>query len=254
MEVLKLEIEGVTASFRYPHFTWGRQPTFLMPPPSTIYGLISSVLGNFFEPSSIQFAYRFEYEGKAEDLEHIHAVQSAKGNFLYYGEKYPKNIEGNINPLVREFLFQPKLTLYIDRVDLYEKFIEPRYNLTLGRSQDLGFLNKIEKIDLKKSRYVYWEHSLLPWSFRPLTSMGISLMMPRYIDTEKYRKTYFQRYIILQQRLFSEKNEFNEKMSSDHVLMKINGNQAQYLYDPTAKQINNAFQGVIFHSFIEKDI
>jgi len=36
MPVLRIEAEGLTTSFRYPHCLAIRQPTFLMPPPATI--------------------------------------------------------------------------------------------------------------------------------------------------------------------------------------------------------------------------
>ena len=49
LSVLKVVVEGAVTSFRYPHLTQGFQPTFEMPPPSTIYGHICSAAGNYVE-------------------------------------------------------------------------------------------------------------------------------------------------------------------------------------------------------------
>lgn len=70
MRVLKVVAEGVTTSFRYPHFIQQVQPTFPMPPPATIYGHIASALGEWFDPTGVQFAYHFTYAAKIRELEH----------------------------------------------------------------------------------------------------------------------------------------------------------------------------------------
>lgn len=57
MQVLKVVVEGLTTSFRYPHFVQGVQPTFEMPPPATIYGHICSALGEWVDPKGVTFAY-----------------------------------------------------------------------------------------------------------------------------------------------------------------------------------------------------
>ena len=45
MKYLRILIEGWTASFRYPAFISGFQPTLPVPPLSTIYGLLSAAKG-----------------------------------------------------------------------------------------------------------------------------------------------------------------------------------------------------------------
>lgn len=250
MEVLKLRLEGVTASFRYPHFTWGRQPTYIMPPPSTIYGLICAAVGEWINPAELQFAYQFYYEQKTEDLEHIHAVSEAGGNFQFQGKKYPKNIEGNINPLKREFLYRPQLTLYLTSIDLQKAFLEPRYPLTLGRSQDFLFLLSLETIQLHQSAKVYFEHTILPWEYRPNIQKGLSIMMPRFIDYENDRRVDFSRYIILQNRVFTGANEEDE-IPKQHLWLHIKDQEYNFWYDPNGPVIAGANQGVLFHSFIK---
>ena len=50
MRVLRVLIEAPVTSFRYPHFLIGRQITYDMPPPSTIYGHVMSAVGRLLPP------------------------------------------------------------------------------------------------------------------------------------------------------------------------------------------------------------
>ena len=50
MKYLRILIEGWTASFRYPAFISGFQPTLPVPPLSTIYGLLSAAKGELVTP------------------------------------------------------------------------------------------------------------------------------------------------------------------------------------------------------------
>ena len=78
MHVLKVVAEGLTTSFRYPHFMQQVHPTYEMPPPSTIYGHIASALGKWFDPTGVEFAYRFTFTAKVNDVEHV-ILLSPKG-------------------------------------------------------------------------------------------------------------------------------------------------------------------------------
>src|SRR5690349_16743254 len=147
MRVLKVELEGMTTSFRYPHFLVGRQPSLPLPPPATIYGHISSALGYWPDPASVQFAYSFRCAGRVDDLESQHIVGASSGRF----KGYPKNLEGNINPTYRQVLLSPRLSLYLlaDNLEHYlQAFRQPRYAVVLGRSQDLATYTRVEMIEL----------------------------------------------------------------------------------------------------------
>src|SRR6266516_4874299 len=74
MRVLKVVAEGLTTSFRRPHFMHGIQPTFRMPPPATIYGHLCSALGDVVPPEGIAFAYHFTAQTSFSDIEHTHIV------------------------------------------------------------------------------------------------------------------------------------------------------------------------------------
>lgn len=245
MRVLKVEMEGITTSFRYPYFMWGRHPTYLMPPPATIYGHICSALGEWVDPHGLEFGYIFTHEGKSTDLEHCHALYAAKphASFESNGKKAHTNLEGNINPLKREFFFHPRLILYLNRPDWRDYFRTPRYPVVLGRSQDLATYTRISIINLENHKEAYYENTLLPWAWRIRTGDGLTLNMPRCIDYNNHREPHFDRFIALQERTLS----FSEKW------MHFDSDPLNHWTDPEMPKRNGFNRGVAFHSFINQE-
>jgi len=237
MRVLKIVLEAMTTSFRYPHFMTGVHPTFPMPPPSTIYGHICSALGEWVDPTTLAFAYHFTAEESFEDLEHIHVLKAATGTLPIHGtEKYDKVLEGKTNPFRRMLLFQPRLVLYLNRPEWEAAFRQPRYAVVLGRSQDLATYTHISVVDLVADENAYLEHTLLPYEMATQTSVGIVTLMPRWIDYEQNRRTTFARYLLLQRRITSQD------------LLRFE--QDAFLTDPTSPTIGGSKLGLVFHTFI----
>ncbi|MCI0615165.1 CRISPR-associated protein Cas5, partial [bacterium] len=177
MDVLKIVAEGVVTSFRYPHFMQGVQPTYELPPPATIYGHVCSTLGKWIDPAGVEFAFRFTYETKFHDMEHVHILTPSTGKLK--GTTIPKVMEGNINPFSREMLFKPHFELYLNRPEWSEAFLNPTYPVILGRSQDLFVYRKIETIKLEKADSAYFEGTLAPYEFAKRTGRGVVVLMPR---------------------------------------------------------------------------
>ena len=71
-QVAKVVMSGTVTSFRYPHFIQGVQPTYEMPPPSTLYGHLCSATGRYEPPDDLEFAIHFTYAAKQRDIEHTH--------------------------------------------------------------------------------------------------------------------------------------------------------------------------------------
>lgn len=238
MLVLKVAAEGLTTSFRYPHFMQGIQPTFEMPPPATIYGHISSALGDWFDPAGVLFAYQFTYEASFDDVEHVHIVSASSGTLP--GSRIPKVLEGAINPFKRGLLFKPKLVLYLNRPDWVTAFRSPRYAVVLGRSQDLFTYTSVETVDLREDAAVYFENTLAPYRMALQGAPGYVVLMPRYLDTTNWRSPSFARYLVLRGRIHSSK------------LFQF-GSESEpptYWVDSTSKTIDGAHLGLTFHSFV----
>ncbi len=240
MQVLKIELEALTTSFRYPHFMWGRHPTFPMPPPATIYGHICSAIGEWVEPEGLEFGYVFTHSGEVTDLEHCHAlsVAGSRASFEWASEKIRANLEGTVNPLKRDFLFRPHLTLYLNRPDWLEHFRTPRYAVVLGRSQDLATYTRVSVLDLDERDEVYYEHTLLPFSWRTRTGRGVTLTMPRFVDYQRNREPQFERYIALQEREFTSR------------WLRFADQPLKHWVDPETPELNGCRRGIVLHRFV----
>lgn len=248
MRVLKVELEGLTTSFRYPHFLVGRQPSLSLPPPSTIYGHISSALGEFPAPESLRFGYSFRCAGKVDDLESQHLVRVSSGKF----KGIPKNLEGNINPTLREVLLFPKLTLYIapeeSELDYYLKsFRSPRYPVALGRSQDLASYTLVKEIELEERESGYFEGTLLPNSYRRQTGAGTLTQMPRFINYENRREVAWEMYLMVENLVHTT----NDKSQQTKAKFVWTGEEqpARFWVDPESPLVQNRQRIVTLHSF-----
>lgn len=246
MKCLKIKMTGDTASFRYPYYLVGTQPTYETPPPATIYGLTCAAVGEMIDRESFEFGYTFQYEKKFLDLEHTHIIKQATGYFNTLEGRFPKNVEGKVNPYYREILFKPTLTLYLSSLDLEEYFWEPRFPLSFGRSQDLLYIESIENIDLEKNNIAYLENTLLPWEYRPYTPKGISLRMPKYIDYELDRKATFENYIYLKSKVYDGLNPA-EYFSVSSSLLYQTDDLRNYYVDTDTPLSHDCYMGVIFH-------
>lgn len=238
MRVLKVIAEGITTSFRYPHFMLGIHPTFELPPPATIYGHICSTLGEWVNPEGLEFAYHFTHKGAFDDVEHVHVLATSSGKLP--GTKLPKVLEGAINPFKRRMLFKPKLVLYLNKPEWESAFKSPYYPVVLGRSQDLFAYTKVEAIELERSPQAYFENTLAPYQMMLRMGRGYAALMPRYLDYSNGRQPTFARYIILNRRI--ESNEF--------IKYDPEFKENEFWVDPTSTKIGNAHLGLWFHSFV----
>ncbi len=239
MRVLKVVAEGLTTSFRYPHFMQGVQPTFEMPPPATIYGHICSALGEWVSPEGIEFAYHFTYQGKCDDVEYVHVLTRSTGKIR--DTQYPKVLEGEVNPFRRTLLFKPRLVLYINRPEWEEAFRSPRYAVVLGRSQDLFTYTSIGVVELVRAERAYFEHTLAPYRMALQVKQGYVVLMPRFLDYARGRTPTFARYLVLNRRVLSDDFLRFANLSSIDT---------EFWVDPATPEVNGAHLGLAFLTFV----
>lgn len=240
MRVLKVVAEGLTTSFRYPHFMQQIHPSYPMPPPATIYGHICSALGRWFEPAGVRFAYHFTHAGEVRDIEHIIVLSQATGKLAE--TKIPKVLEGNINPFERQLLFRPQLTLYINRPEWEPAFRSPHFAVVLGRSQDLFTYTSVSVVELKSARQAYFQNTLAPYEMAVQIGRGITVLMPRFLDYGNLRRPAFERYVVVQERVILPNEDLLE---FEHLP------SGPYWVDPTAPEHNGVQRGLPFLSFVE---
>lgn len=203
--VLKIRSSAVTASFRYPYVMVGKLPTFEMPPPATIYGHLCGVLGEWFEPNGLQFAYTFVHKGLGEDVELGQIIEFGSGRESKELGGLPQNVKGSLNPQRRQFLLGPEMTLYLKgNLKLLERlqtaFLSPAFAYILGRSQDAATIHSAEFVELTKSDKAFFSHTLLPWSLRQWIFPGRPVHMPKLINYRNLREPTFERYLELTER------------------------------------------------------
>jgi CRISPR-associated protein Cas5t len=205
MKVLRIEMEGAMTSFRYPHLHVGRQLSYPMPPPATIYGHVCSALGDWIDPGAARFAYIFSCAGAGDDLELLHIASVGSGR-IDKAWGYEKNLDVQTNVFPRQILLHPKMILYLEAEAKTEEWLNhfrsPRYPVLLGRSQDLGGYKDVKIIDLEQSDFGYYEQTLLPWGMRDCIPDGATFQMPRFIDPQARNNVVWDRYIELKRRIW----------------------------------------------------
>lgn len=165
MRALRAVWEGQTASFRYPHFMVGRQPSYPVPPPATVYGLLAACRGAYFDPGGLRVAYRFTHRGRVDDVEHQHIATPGSGRPAPALGGEPVNLVATVNPVLREMFVRPRLEIYLDGQDLeaWRGWLRsPRFVPTLGRSQDLGAFTQVVLVDLSLAPEGVADHCLAP--------------------------------------------------------------------------------------------
>ncbi len=186
MKYLRILIEGWTASFRYPAFISGFQPTLSVPPLSTIYGLLSAAKGELVTPDETNVGFVFDYDAKAVDLETIYELKGLKGN--------------KSNVAKREFLFNPSLYLYIDNLEFKKYFKNPAYPILLGRSSDLAIISEIKEIEMEKKNNVKLGKTILPFGIEG--AFGIIQALPTHFSNSIPRKAIGTKPYLLMNQFF----------------------------------------------------
>jgi CRISPR-associated protein Cas5t len=252
MRVARVEIRAPVTSFRHPFFVTGRQPTFDFPPPSTIFGHCASALGDWPDPATFFFGIHFVYKSKVRDLEHQHIttplgsktrirVETASGPAL-------ATTEINVQPVVRDFLFDTTMTLYLP-TSLAAAFRAPVYPVVLGRSQDLAEVKAIDEIDLVHPVRARIEHTLLPTWVRPCVRFGSTVLLSRYIAPPPKRDATFAQYISLHDPVF-----FGEEEAEAKAFVKVDGISLDDLWvdpDPVIADEEGRGRGVWFHRLVD---
>lgn len=141
MRCIRIDLSSWTASFRYPNLISGVQPTLEVPPLSTILGLMNAAAGQYLvHDKDLLIGYYFEFASKVWDTETIYQRES--------GSKGEPTNTAKSNVMQREFLFEAKLSLYLQDSTLVSYFQEPAYPLLLGRSGDLASVDSVKEIEL----------------------------------------------------------------------------------------------------------
>lgn len=192
MKVLRAVLSGWTASFRYPMFISGFQPTIPVPPLSTIYGILSAAKGEIVGPNETGVGYVFFSEDKFTDIETIYEIAD--------------NLKAKSNIAKRELLFNPRLYLYIQDINMIHYLKKPRYQLLLGRSSDICMIEDISLVELQESvTNIRVGKTILPFPMEGVN--GVIQALPTYFTDEIPRKAQGTRVFCIMDEMIEHSGE-----------------------------------------------
>ncbi len=125
MEIFSVDITASSSSFQVTSLISGPQLTFVVPPISTVLGMINAAAGRYLLHHDLKLGYFFEYVAKGTDLQTIWARES--GGLGQLANTATSNV------ISREFLFKTFIRIYSPDERLINYFYEPAYSLTIGR-------------------------------------------------------------------------------------------------------------------------
>lgn len=144
-ELLEIKFVGWTATPRMPFVLSGNALCLPVPTYSLLLGVIGCCLGRNVESKEVKVGFKYDFESSNNDLE-------TRQRLEFDGKKIKNHSKGS-DAYNREFHANPTLTVWVDRTDWIEYFINPIGTPSLGRSQDILKIeySKIVKVQTVKS-------------------------------------------------------------------------------------------------------
>lgn len=181
MKVLRVQFNGFSASFRIPFAITGVQVSLPLPSYPNILGIISCCAGRNIETDDTLIGFEFEYQSKALDMERFNRWDFNLGK--------PKPQSKGPAVRKREFLINPSLTLYLSNLDFSNCFRFPNGIPTLGRSQDLAWIECIDQIELKPTQSGKIGGTLIPSNkFNQKLINGFIIRLPEYMEYDEEKR------------------------------------------------------------------
>jgi CRISPR-associated protein Cas5t len=160
----------------------------------------------------------------------------------------PKALDVLVQPTRREFLLGGRLVLYLDRPEYRAAFEAPRFSVVLGRSQDLACYIGVEEVTLVRADAGYFEHTILPFGFRRRTGRGVTVLMPRYIGPPPLREATFDRFIILQERVFLSPQ--GDREIAGRYMVNLEGEPLELWVDPDSPEWDGMRRAIWLEPFV----
>jgi CRISPR-associated protein Cas5, N-terminal domain len=140
---LHVKMEGFTAFFKHPLTITGTQISLPCPPYSTLLGMLSAIAGRVIQPSDTRIGFEFRCSSRDIEIEKTDRLSLSKGILSPHREG-----QGIIK---RYIYFRPELDLYVTNLELEQAFKSPVSTPSFGRSQDIAWIKKVEKVQLTET-------------------------------------------------------------------------------------------------------
>jgi CRISPR-associated protein Cas5t len=215
MKLLHVKVSGWTATFRLPLLYSGTGLTAPVPPYSTLLGFIGNLAAREIKPDETRIGYIFRSSGTATDME-------TTQRFKMSGNKLRPQEKGIVN---RQFHLNPMLDLYLDNLEFRDCFENPRNTPSLGRSQDLVWIEKPEIIEAENVSEGKIGGTLIP--FPQSNVSGQILNLPEYFSNQERGYT---RYVGKTSKFVAIKYENARNIKRGNLFVVGNAVTAVYLH------------------------
>lgn len=215
MKLLHTKIVGWTATFRMPLLYSGTGLTAPVPPYSTLLGFIGNLAAREIKPHETRIGYVFKSSGTAIDME-------TTQRFKMSGDKLRPQEKGIVK---RQFHLNPVLDIYLDNLDFRDFFENPRNTPSLGRSQDLAWIEKTGIVEAESISEAKVGGTLLP--FPQSDASGQILNLPEYFFNDERGYT---RRTGRTSKFVAVKYENASSISRDNLFKLDNSDTAIYLH------------------------
>jgi CRISPR-associated protein Cas5t len=140
---------------------------------STILGILSACAGKEIHHTDTRIGFEFHCSGTSLELERTTRLE-------YTGGRLAPHREGQ-SLLQRQVLLNPQLDIYVTNLSLLDAFRHPASTPTMGRSQDLAWVEFAREVALEPRATGKIGPTLLPESF-PVP--GLILRLPEWMGNE----------------------------------------------------------------------
>lgn len=219
-------VKGLTSTFRIPLIVSGKSLCAPTPSYSTILGFLGCCAGREVSPKELRIGFEYSWGNNSSenfagvDMETTHRFE-LKNNKL---KPHPK---GN-SIRYYEFHTFPVLELFLDNLKFLNYLEQPVGIPTLGRSQDLAWIEKVEVVDVCKKESGVVGTTLMPFPQKDTEGNEIGgriLRLPEFFDNTELGMTRIPNSIRLFQTVSSGslvKNPYlyhiNSYKDEDHVI------------------------------------
>ncbi len=176
IEALHIRLEGLTASFRHPLAITGTQISTPVPSYSNLLGIISACEGRFVRPSETRVAFEFSCETHFLELERTVRLQMDK-----MGRLHPHRKGQGLS--YRQVYGSPTLNLYLTNLDFLRAFQRPAATPCFGRSQDIAWISRVDRISLVPVSKGALGPTLLPYPQSGIA--GVIVRLPEWFNHGK---------------------------------------------------------------------
>lgn len=219
MELLEIQFEGWTATPRLPFVLSGNALCMSAPSYSSLLGILGCCIGRLVESDEVRIGFHYSFDDTANDIE-------TRQRLTFDGKRIREHNKGS-DAHTREFHINPKLTMWINRLDWESYFNEPIGTPSLGRSQDLLQIKWVKRIEVKPIQRGVLKGCMLPFN----GNLQIAGRLVQIAEAFNENDAVGKGRLMTNSRVFLTIPQENEKVLNFENLFETETKQHFYLHE-----------------------